>query len=258
MQLCLTTYNQEQHKFDFTTTLYQAVTVAMEGKEIVINLDTGQVDNRVIDREGEITTAEIAAKFEQHQKRRGLAKITMASYRSVLVALADVAPEWPPRIEDIEVLFDSYRTKKRSPVTLSEYWVRLNTWFKWAWEMGYIGSNPMRQVTRPELPHIEAGVISPKDFIKVIKHLRQVIDVTEPRQRSLPHERAVRDLAIIRFTYSTGLRVGEVAGLKMDDLDLPNQIVTIRGDTSKGKKTRDVCVGKQACRSLEDWLKIRP
>jgi len=114
-------------------------------------------------------------------------------------------------------------------------------------------------VTRRKMPFVEAEVIRPEDFVKVIKWLKEVRDTSLPRKRGLPYERAIRDLAIIRFTYATACRLGEVAGLRMRDLYLEESKVFVRPETSKTKKKRDyVFFGRQARVALEDWLAIRP
>jgi len=89
------------------------------------------------------------------------------------------------------------------------------------------------------MPKVEACVIRPQDFVKVINHLRSVIAGSEPRKRTLPYERAVRDLAIIRFVYATGCPAGEVALLRLRDLDLDNQTATIQLHPSKSKQKRE-------------------
>jgi integrase len=78
----------------------------------------------------------------------------------------------------------------------------------------------------------------------VINFLREVAANSNPRQCGLPFERAIRDLAILRFTYATGCRIGEVAGLKMRDLDLKEGKATIWPNTSKTKKPRTVYFGR--------------
>ena len=208
MKLSLTTHNQEQQVLDISSTLYQALTVNLPGRQITVDFQTGQVYNRDLESQELITTAELVTRYRVHQRKRRLSNSTIASYRSVLRALAAFAPEWPPTPEAIDLFLDGYADRNCSPVTLAEYWKWLNTWFKWTQQMGYIDLNPMRMVDRREMPDSEAGVIEPQDFVKIIKLLQEVIANSRPRQVGLPYERAIRDLAIIRFTYATGCRRG--------------------------------------------------
>ena len=65
---------------------------------------------------------------------------------------------------------------------------------------------------------------------------------------------AVRDLAILELLYSSGLRLGEVQGLSISDLDLASGLVSVLG---KGSKRRIVPVGRKAREALGRWFAIR-
>jgi integrase/recombinase XerC len=69
------------------------------------------------------------------------------------------------------------------------------------------------------------------------------------------HPLATRDRAIMELFYSSGLRLAELAGLQMTDIDLVEGTVRVTG---KGAKTRIVPVGAKAREALRDWLKVRP
>jgi integrase/recombinase XerD len=62
---------------------------------------------------------------------------------------------------------------------------------------------------------------------------------------------AVRDRAILEFFYSSGLRVSELAGLTLQQLDLDHGFVRVFG---KGSKERVVPVGAKACAALLDYV----
>ena len=66
---------------------------------------------------------------------------------------------------------------------------------------------------------------------------------------------AVRDRAILELFYSSGLRVSELIGLDLGDVDLANGVVLVRG---KGKKERLAPLGTPAVGALRAWLQVRP
>ncbi len=66
--------------------------------------------------------------------------------------------------------------------------------------------------------------------------------------------RATRDLAILELFYSSGLRLSELTGLNIGDLDLLADQVKVRG---KGRKERIVPVGSRAVRALRRYLDVR-
>ena len=63
--------------------------------------------------------------------------------------------------------------------------------------------------------------------------------------------RGLRDLAIIEVLYATGIRVGELVGLDIDDLDRGRRVVRVFG---KGRKERSVPYGLPASEAIELWL----
>jgi integrase/recombinase XerD len=61
----------------------------------------------------------------------------------------------------------------------------------------------------------------------------------------------VRDRALFELAYSTGLRVSELCGLKMEQVDIERRLVRVRG---KGGKERIVPFGSKAHSALRDWM----
>ena len=64
----------------------------------------------------------------------------------------------------------------------------------------------------------------------------------------------MRDRAMLELTYSSGLRLAELVGLDLADLDLVEGLV---GVTGKGSKRRIVPVGRYARAAIERWLQVR-
>jgi len=63
-----------------------------------------------------------------------------------------------------------------------------------------------------------------------------------------------RDRAILELLYSSGLRLAELTGLDIGDIDLADRTVHVTG---KGNKDRIVPVGRHARRAVSDWLHLR-
>jgi len=61
----------------------------------------------------------------------------------------------------------------------------------------------------------------------------------------------LRDVAMLELLYATGIRVGELVGLDIDDLDRDRNVVRVLG---KGRKERTVPFGHPAARALDRWL----
>src|SRR5262249_22339131 len=65
----------------------------------------------------------------------------------------------------------------------------------------------------------------------------------------------VRDRAILETLYSAGVRVSELTGLNVEDVDLDGCLATVRG---KGKRERLALIGPHALDALREWLEQRP
>jgi integrase/recombinase XerC len=65
---------------------------------------------------------------------------------------------------------------------------------------------------------------------------------------------AVRDQAMLELFYSSGLRLSELVGLNLDQIDLPAGLVRVLG---KGNKVRELPVGRKAREALRAWLPLR-
>jgi site-specific recombinase XerD len=64
----------------------------------------------------------------------------------------------------------------------------------------------------------------------------------------------IRDYAVYALMYQTGLRVGEVHHLNMDDLDLENRKLSVTG---KGGKHRELCLTDELFQVVSEWLALR-
>ncbi len=64
----------------------------------------------------------------------------------------------------------------------------------------------------------------------------------------------LRDRAILETLYSAGLRVSELVGINLDDLDLEDGLVRVRG---KGKKERLAPLGSYAIKAIRAWMRKR-
>src|SRR3569623_3525877 len=67
-------------------------------------------------------------------------------------------------------------------------------------------------------------------------------------------ELTLRDRAILELLYSSGLRLAELVGLDIRDVDLDGHSVRVTG---KGRKERVTTVGRQACDAIRAWLHVR-
>lgn len=92
---------------------------------------------------------------------------------------------------------------------------------------------------------------------KASRRLPETLDAdTMARLLEIPTttSEAIRDKAILELLYSSGLRLQELTGLDLDQLDLKDRTVRVLG---KGSKTRILPVGRYAVEALAAWLRCR-
>ena len=107
---------------------------------------------------------------------------------------------------------------------------------------GLADRNPARPVRAPKVARRLPKALDPDAAA-------DLLDGESPRGYE-----SVRDLAMLELMYSSGLRLGEVQGLSINDLDLASGLVSVLG---KGSKRRIVPVGRKAREALGRWLAIR-
>ena len=126
--------------------------------------------------------------------------------------------------------------------TVSRRIAALRSWFRFLCRQGTLPANPAEGVRCPrrdrKLPHF----LSAADIDKLLA----APEGDDPL--------SLRDKAILETLYSAGLRVGELAGLNLDDLDLDSGTIIARG---KGKKERLALLGIPAKKAIQHWLACR-
>ncbi|MFB3825750.1 MAG: tyrosine-type recombinase/integrase [Bryobacteraceae bacterium] len=111
---------------------------------------------------------------------------------------------------------------------------------------GVIENNPARLVRTPKAPKRLPAVMS-------AEQMNELLDGVAAGKLERPYP--ARDRAIFELLYGCGLRVSELAGLNLGDLDRTERWLRVRG---KGRKERQVPYGAKASEALERYLSERP
>ena len=138
----------------------------------------------------------------------------------------------------------------------------LRSFFKFCVREGFILDNPARLVARPKLPQRLPSVLSAEEMNGFLDQLASV-EMPAPSKREVTiSERArsssrlliERDRAILELLYASGLRVSELVGLDIENIDRKEQMLRVLG---KGNKERIIPYGSKAERALENYWPIR-
>jgi len=172
---------------------------------------------------------------------RGVSAHTVRAYRKDLEefsAYADAKPEAMDLI-DIRSFIAGQINKGLSKITVSRRLSSIRSFFKYLHREGYITANPAKLVSNPKIPKMLPRYLSVDDVFSLIESPEGIGFVP------------VRDSAILELLYSSGLRVSELSGLNVDDLNIRESLVKIKG---KGKKERIVPVGSKAVGAIKSYL----
>lgn len=128
--------------------------------------------------------------------------------------------------------------------TLARRAATARSFTSWALREELIGVDPAVRLQAPKRDKSLPGVLHQQQVT------RMVDDLTTAAEEGGPM--AVRNRAMVELLYATGVRVAELAGLDIDDLDPDRRTLRVLG---KGNKERTVPFGVPAAIAVDDWLR---
>lgn len=172
---------------------------------------------------------------------RNVSNHTLRAYERDLKDFSEYCRAQPGDIDmiDIRGFISEQINKGKSKTTVSRKLATLRSFFSYLYQEGYVKINQAKLVPAPKTSKHLPNFLSVDDAFNLVQ--------TPEGIGLLP----VRDRAILELLYSSGLRVSEVAGLNIDDLNTREGMVRVKG---KGKKERIVPVGNKAMDSLKSYL----
>jgi integrase/recombinase XerC len=166
--------------------------------------------------------------------------------------------------------------------TIARKLTSLRAFFKFCHREGLVRKNPAKLVATPKLPKRIPQVLPAEDMGNFLDQMgsaptrltlpagseEEALAGVMPRQKkpaanrrgpgAPPRENSReflrRDRAILEMLYSSGLRVSELTGLNLSDIDRAQEILHIRG---KGRKERIVPFGSKAFKALDAYMPVR-
>jgi integrase/recombinase XerC len=159
----------------------------------------------------------------------GRSPATITAYRRDLALVARVAGELAPGIVCREVtvgLLDEVFSAgavtesergPRSAASLHRMKAAVRAFFAWAAETGVVGDNPARSIRMHRLPRKLPVFLTTAEKKRLFKELKGRTDFS-----------TLRDRAMIEVLLGTGIRLGELAALDMDDIDLDAKHLRVR------------------------------
>lgn len=181
--------------------------------------------------------------IEHLRTQRRLSKNTLRSYRTDLAQLLEFLGEGLLKAshEDLRDFLAS-RHREISPRSTGRKLAAIRAFYRFAKRRGWVKTSPAARIRSIQVP----------------KKLPKVLDVDEMTALLKAPDGntglGLRDRALLELLYATGMRVSELTGLDMNDLDLKQRVVRVLG---KGGKERLVPFGKRARQALHEYFPAR-
>lgn len=167
--------------------------------------------------------------FSARLSAEGRSPATIAAYRRDLALVARVAGELAPgivcravtaglldQVFSAGAVIESERGP-RSAASLHRMKAAVRAFFAWASEAGVVDDNPARSIRMHRLPRRLPVFLTTAEKKRLLKELKGRTDFS-----------ALRDRAMIEVLLGTGIRLGELAALDMDDIDLDAKHLRVR------------------------------
>jgi integrase/recombinase XerC len=196
-------------------------------------------------------------RFLEELKRKNVSPHTLAAYGSDLAQFVEyfsppgAEPPAPSAIDSLQIRewLGSLYQQKLAAVSMRRKLAALRAFFRFLALEGAIEINPARLVRTPKAPKRLPEVMTEEQVNGLVDGVAA---------GKLERRDPARDVAIFEFLYGCGLRVSELAGLNLDDIDRGERWLRVRG---KGRKERQVPYGAKAEAALDRYLadrKARP
>lgn len=192
----------------------------------------------------------------------GLRQETLRGYKSSFDLLVKVFPDLNVRMINSGLMtqfFKKLETRERvvgictikrgiKPSTIATYRSKLNRFFDWLVIKGQIIENPFNSMQYPKIEYGNRKFLKGSDVDKIFNAIAFKIDWSNNFVKK-------RNIAIFSTLLYTGMRRGELLGLKIRDVNFDRGEIVIRGETSKSKRDRSVPIHSQLTIVLKDYLK---
>jgi integrase/recombinase XerD len=193
-----------------------------------------------------MTLAHAAESFLLALTVSGRSRQTIELYRRSLDGLIGFLGDRP--ISDVSPndlrAFLAHLGGKVNAVTVGIRWRSIRAFFNWLHREGLLAESPAKRVQAPK---------TPKQFPNVLNdaQVQALIRTAKARAKTWA---TYRDYVIVLTLLDCGLRVSELRGLTINDLDLANGVFKVTG---KGSRERRVYFGRRLARVLREWLARR-
>ncbi|MCK5512525.1 MAG: tyrosine recombinase XerC [Thermodesulfovibrionia bacterium] len=175
---------------------------------------------------------------------RDVSEHTLKAYTEDLKEFFSFIDKKPRDVDNLDIrsFLASLYHKKLKKSSIARKLASIRAFYKYLYREKYVKKNPAKLVSSP----------------KVEKYLPRFLTIDEafalmesPKGDTF---QATRDKAVLELLYSSGLRVSELTMLNINDLDIKESVMRVKG---KGKKERILPIGMKAMEAMKNYLSER-
>ncbi len=185
-----------------------------------------------------------------HLRSKGRAPRTILTYQNAMAKLdAFLENRGMPRElrgirrEHLEAWIVDMQDRGLQPATVSIRFRAIRRFFGWLIDEDEIERNPMDKMSTPTVPINPPTVLPDADAERLLGACKGTDYISR------------RDLAILSLMLDTGLRRGELAGLRVADLNLNQMVAFVEASTSKSRRGRAVVFGASTAKAITRYLR---
>lgn len=198
------------------------------------------------------------ASYERHLRHeRDLAPHTVRAYLGDLRSLLDHAARMgASSVGDLDLRtlrswLAKQQTTGRSRTTLGRRATAARVFTAWLERTGQVDADVGATLVSPRPHRTLPAVLTEAETRDLLDVAAELAVTTAAADDAGAAAVALRDVAMLELLYATGIRVGELVGLDVDDLDDGRSVVRVLG---KGRKERTVPYGRPAARAVATWV----
>jgi integrase/recombinase XerC len=196
--------------------------------------------------------AQVLADYERHLvSERDASPHTVRSYLGDLAGLLQHADRLGiSSLDELDLRtlrswLANQQTRGRARTTLARRATAARVFTAWLTRTGRVPVDPGASLGSPKAHRTLPSVLRADEARALVEAAARLADDGSPT--------GLRDVAMLELLYATGIRVGVLVGLDVDDVDRERNVVRVFG---KGRKERSVPYGTPAGRALDRWLAI--
>ncbi len=202
---------------------------------------------------------------------RGASQYTQRNYRQALSEFAAwheterrQGPDWAALGRDdfrAYVRFLGRHNLGRAAIQLR--FSALRTFYRFLIRHGVLAASPIRNLALPKQGQRLPKFLTAKQMVDLLEAPLKLFQAGEGpgpvaagrrKRRQTAAWLCRRDMAVLETIYSCGLRISEVCGLRVDDIDWNERLLRVRG---KGRKERQVPIGQPALDAIQSYWELR-